>query len=288
MAKITLQGNEIHTNGDLPAVGSKAPDFRLVDKDLADKALSDYAGKKKLLDAVAAGKGFVGFHAATDSFRTPPDKVDPYIAMLGGEFVSHGPQQKAKMKLVSPQFPGCEGLGDGFEVGGGVDDVADHTLSVWIRRVELNDRLAGGDAHRRRLAEQADLGGPGVGVHRGHGTGTGAGTGCHGQRQHPETEGQRCHDDRAQPQPGAFQRRLDQPGALPARRSDADRRQIERGQALGDEKNQRDASDVDDLEILADPAPTEIGNRVWEDTDGDGVLDEIENGGALAAWNSCR
>ncbi len=73
-------------------------------------------GKKKLLGAVAAGKGFVGFHAATDSFRTPPDKIDPYIAMLGGEFVSHGPQQKAKMKLVSPQFPGCEGLDDGFEM----------------------------------------------------------------------------------------------------------------------------------------------------------------------------
>ena len=52
MAKITLQGNEIHTNGELPAVGSKAPDFRLVDKDLADKALADYAGKKKLLNIV--------------------------------------------------------------------------------------------------------------------------------------------------------------------------------------------------------------------------------------------
>jgi len=74
------------------------------------------AGKKKLLETIAAGKGFVGFHAATDSFRTPPDKIDPYIAMIGGEFVSHGPQQKAKMKLVSPKFPGCEGLGDGYEM----------------------------------------------------------------------------------------------------------------------------------------------------------------------------
>jgi len=52
MAKITLQGNEIHTNGDLPKVGKKAPDFRLVDKDLADRTLADYAGKKKLLNIV--------------------------------------------------------------------------------------------------------------------------------------------------------------------------------------------------------------------------------------------
>lgn len=52
MATITLQGNEIHTNGDLPAVGAKAPDFKLVDKDLNDVSLADYAGKKKLLNIV--------------------------------------------------------------------------------------------------------------------------------------------------------------------------------------------------------------------------------------------
>jgi thiol peroxidase len=52
MATITLQGNEIHTNGELPAVGAQAPDFHLVDAELADKRLSDYAGKKKLLNIV--------------------------------------------------------------------------------------------------------------------------------------------------------------------------------------------------------------------------------------------
>ena len=52
MAKITLQGNEIHTNGDLPAVGKPAPDFRLVDKDLNDVSLNTYSGKKKLLNIV--------------------------------------------------------------------------------------------------------------------------------------------------------------------------------------------------------------------------------------------
>lgn len=52
MAKITLQGNEINTNGDLPMVGTDAPDFKLVDSDLNDLGLSDYAGKKKLLNIV--------------------------------------------------------------------------------------------------------------------------------------------------------------------------------------------------------------------------------------------
>ncbi len=52
MASITLQGNAINTNGDLPAVGTTAPDFKLVDSELADKTLADYAGKKKLLNIV--------------------------------------------------------------------------------------------------------------------------------------------------------------------------------------------------------------------------------------------
>jgi thiol peroxidase len=49
MAKITLRGNEFHTNGNVPAVGSTAPDFQLVDGKLANKTLADFAGKKKLL-----------------------------------------------------------------------------------------------------------------------------------------------------------------------------------------------------------------------------------------------
>ncbi|MBL1293017.1 MAG: thiol peroxidase [Thiotrichales bacterium] len=52
MATITLKGNEIHTNGDVPAVGSLAPDFHLVDKDLNDVNLATYAGKKKLISIV--------------------------------------------------------------------------------------------------------------------------------------------------------------------------------------------------------------------------------------------
>jgi thiol peroxidase len=52
MAAITLHGDPFNTNGELPAVGSTAPDFTLVNKDLADVSLADYAGKKKLISIV--------------------------------------------------------------------------------------------------------------------------------------------------------------------------------------------------------------------------------------------
>lgn len=50
MATITLGGNPIHTNGELPLKGSKAPDFQLVKTDLSTITLSDYAGSKLVLN----------------------------------------------------------------------------------------------------------------------------------------------------------------------------------------------------------------------------------------------
>jgi type 1 glutamine amidotransferase len=79
-------------------------------------------GKQKFLDAIAGGKGFIGFHAATDSFHTPgsadenQDQPDPYIAMIGGEFIRHGAQQNSTVRPTSPKFPGTDSLGDSYRV----------------------------------------------------------------------------------------------------------------------------------------------------------------------------
>lgn len=68
------------------------------------------AGKRRLLEAIASGTGFAGFHSATDTFHSRGSRdanqgeVDPYIAMLGGEFVTHGEQQEASLHAVSPFF----------------------------------------------------------------------------------------------------------------------------------------------------------------------------------------
>jgi len=50
MAEITLKGNKINTNGNLPEVGSQAKDFNLVANDLSEKSLSDYKGNKVVLN----------------------------------------------------------------------------------------------------------------------------------------------------------------------------------------------------------------------------------------------
>lgn len=50
MASITLGGNAVNTLGSLPKVGSQAPDFKLVKEDLSLASLSDYKGKKVVLN----------------------------------------------------------------------------------------------------------------------------------------------------------------------------------------------------------------------------------------------
>lgn len=50
MATVTLGGNPVHTNGELPKTGSKAPEFQLVKQDLSRTSLADFAGSKLVLN----------------------------------------------------------------------------------------------------------------------------------------------------------------------------------------------------------------------------------------------
>ncbi|MER5635619.1 thiol peroxidase [Kitasatospora sp. NPDC002227] len=50
MAQVTLKGNPVEVNGELPQSGSTAPAFTLVGAGLAEKSLADFAGKRKVLN----------------------------------------------------------------------------------------------------------------------------------------------------------------------------------------------------------------------------------------------
>ena len=72
-------------------------------------------GLANLLDAIKSGKGFVGFHCATDTFgkHRGMDGSDPYIQMIGGHFAGHGAQQVATIGIADPGFPGAKAFGSG-------------------------------------------------------------------------------------------------------------------------------------------------------------------------------
>jgi len=80
-------------------------------------------GKAAFLRAISEGKGFVGTHSATDTFHSPGgkdikgdrfkddgDNADPYIKMIGGEFIRHGQQQPSHLIVADPRFPGMSAV----------------------------------------------------------------------------------------------------------------------------------------------------------------------------------
>lgn len=50
MATVKFKGTDVHTNGSLPEVGTQAPDFKLIGSGLQEIHLSDYKGKRVLLN----------------------------------------------------------------------------------------------------------------------------------------------------------------------------------------------------------------------------------------------
>src|SRR5213075_2706337 len=66
--------------------------------------------KQGFLDWIKSGKGFIGMHSATDTFRghTP---LDPYVEMIGGEFKHHDRQQ-AEVDCINqdPKHPATKML----------------------------------------------------------------------------------------------------------------------------------------------------------------------------------
>lgn len=80
MAEITLKGNPINTSGDLPAVGSDAPDFVLTKADLSDVSLGDFAGKTKILSIVPSLDTPV-CQASTRRFNTEAASLDDTVVL---------------------------------------------------------------------------------------------------------------------------------------------------------------------------------------------------------------
>ena len=50
MATVTLKGNPITTSGELPKVGTNAPNFKLIATDLSSRSLHDYLGHNVILN----------------------------------------------------------------------------------------------------------------------------------------------------------------------------------------------------------------------------------------------
>lgn len=101
MATIKFQGNPLHTSGELPAVGSKAPDFTLVDGKLADVTLAAYTGKKKVLNIVPS-LDTPTCAMSTRKFNEKASKLDNTVVLV----------VSADLPFAQCRFCETEGLSD--------------------------------------------------------------------------------------------------------------------------------------------------------------------------------
>ncbi len=72
--------------------------------------------KQGFLDWIQSGKGFVGMHSASDTFRGH-NPLDPYVEMVGGEFKSHPPGlQDVECIVQDSKHPACAHFGPTFNI----------------------------------------------------------------------------------------------------------------------------------------------------------------------------
>jgi uncharacterized protein len=118
-------------------------------------------GKQALIDYVRGGKGFIGSHSASDTFHTSneaakgPDRylnhgeqADPYVRLIGGEFIKHGAQQEAKNKVIDPKFPGFEKVGAEFSFAEEWYSLKDFTPDIHVLTV-IDAPTMKGDEYKR-------------------------------------------------------------------------------------------------------------------------------------------
>jgi hypothetical protein len=117
-------------------------------------------GKAAFLHAIQEGKGFIGTHAASDTFHTgeaadvpklkvPPrnvnygEKADPYIRMIGAEFIRHDKQQMSTLKVVDHNFPGFHDLPETIRLNEEWYSLKDFSSNLHVLLVQETEGMEG-------------------------------------------------------------------------------------------------------------------------------------------------
>jgi thiol peroxidase len=132
---VTLGGNPIDVSGTFPKAGDTAPDFKLVNKDLADVSLADFAGKKIILNIVPSLDTGV-CAASTKRFNdAASDKVAVIVVSADLPF--------AQNRFCSAEAPNVSTLstmrGSEFKRAYGVDITSGPLAGVTARAVVVLD-----------------------------------------------------------------------------------------------------------------------------------------------------
>lgn len=128
MATVTRKGSPTNTVGDLPAVGTAAPDFTLVKTDLSAMSLKDFAGKTVVL-SIFPSVDTPTCAASVRRFNAELDKLGNVTVLCAS----------ADLPFAHKRFCGAEGL----ERVDGVSDLRDKDFGKRYGVTIVDGPLAG-------------------------------------------------------------------------------------------------------------------------------------------------
>lgn len=101
MAQVTLGGNPVEVEGSLPQKGESAPDFTLTNSDMTDVSLSEWQGKRKVLNIIPSIDTGVCAES-TRKFNEKASSLDNTVVLV----------ISADLPFATGRFCGAEGLND--------------------------------------------------------------------------------------------------------------------------------------------------------------------------------
>lgn len=119
MTKITFKGNPVNTAGDLPAIGIKAPSFTLTKTDLSEVSLSDFNGKRVVLNIFPSIDTEV-CAASVRRFNAEASKLDNTVVLC----ISRD------LPFAHSRFCGAEGLDQVISLSDYKNDLFDQAYGV--------------------------------------------------------------------------------------------------------------------------------------------------------------
>ena len=128
MTTITHLSETVNLSGELPRIGTTAPDFRLTRTDLSDVTLADYAGKRKVLSIVPS--------LDTRTCAMSAKEFNAHAAALAQTVVLN---ISADLPFAAARFSETEGI-DGVEA---LSMMRDHSFATDYGVLQLDGPMAG-------------------------------------------------------------------------------------------------------------------------------------------------
>ena len=138
MAEVTFKGNPVHTAGSLPKIGATAPDFKVIKTDLAPVTLSEFKGKRVILNIFPSLDTPV-CAASVRRFNAEADKLENTVVLCISRDLPFAQKRFCGAEGLNNVIPGSEYRDSSFSSVYGVCIVDGPLAGLFSRAIVVVD-----------------------------------------------------------------------------------------------------------------------------------------------------